>query len=195
MDKKRAEHVLDNGVKVLAEFLPLKSYLYFPVLYSICVWAVRRIFDLKERVLAWQVWLEPGMVESKPDAFILNFFERTEGVRETFAEEVRVKDMPALRKAFAGLYPVCGLEDAFLLALFQEDLEAGDFRKIADEFGERTARAIEDIKPAGSGQEFWRGMQSVGMEIASLGIHVMSDVQVRKLILDRIRKKIKKDED
>jgi len=33
------------------------------------------------------------------------------------------------------------------------------------------------------------------MEIASLGIHVMSDVQVRKLILDRIRKKIKKDED
>jgi len=195
MDKKRAEHVLDNGVKVLAEFLPMKTYLYFPVLYSICVWAVRRIFDLKERVLAWQVWLEPGMVESKPDAFILNFFERTEGVREAFAEEVRVKDMAALRKAFAGLYPVCGLEDAFLLALFQEDLEAGEFRKIADEFGEQAARAIEDIKPAGSGQEFWRGMQSVGMEIASLGIHVMSDVQVRKLILDRIRKKIKKDED
>jgi hypothetical protein len=195
MDKKRAEHILDQGVKVLAEFLPLKTYIYFPVLYSICVWAVRRIFDLKERVLAWQVWLEPGMVESKPDAFILNFFERTEGVREAFAEEVRVKDMAALRKAFAGLYPVCGLEDAFLLALFQEDLEASDFRKIADEFGERTARAIEDIKPAGSGQEFWRGMQSVGMEIASLGIHVMSDVQVRKLILDRIRKKVKKDED
>jgi len=195
MDKKRAEHVLDNGVKVLAEFLPLKTYLYFPVLYSICVWAVRRIFDLKERVLAWQVWLEPGMVESKPDAFILNFFERTDGVREAFAGEVRAKDMAALRKAFAGLYPVCGLEDAFLLALFQEDLEAADFRKIADEFAERAARAIEDIKPAGSGQEFWRGMQSVGMDMARLGIHVMSDVQVRKLILDRIRKKFKKDED
>jgi len=195
MDKKRAEHVLDNGVKVLAEFLPLKTYIYFPVLYSICVWAVRRIFDLKERVLAWQVWLEPGMVESKPDAFILNFFERTEGVREAFAEEVRGKDMAALRKSFAGLYPVCGLEDAFLLALFQEDLEAGEFRKIADEFGERAARAIEDIKPAGSGQEFWRGMQSVGMEMARLGIHVMSDAQVRKIILDRIRKKVKKDED
>jgi hypothetical protein len=195
MDKKRAEHVLDNGVKVLAEFLPMKTYLYFPVLYSICVWAVRRIFDLKERVLAWQVWLEPGMVESKPDAFILNFFERTEGVREAFAEEVRGKDMAALRKAFAGIYPVCGLEDAFLLALFQEDLEAGELRKIADEFGKRAALAIEDIKPAGSGQEFWRGMQSVGMEIASLGIHVMSDAQVRKIILDRIRKKVKKDED
>jgi hypothetical protein len=195
MDKKRAEHILDNGVKVLAEFLPLKTHLYFPVLYSICVWAVRRIFDLKERVLAWQVWLEPGMVESKPDAFILNFFERTEGVREAFAGEVRAKDSAALRKAFAGLYPVCGLEDAFLLALFREELEAGDFRKISDEFGERAAQAIEDIKSAGSGQEFWRGMQSVGMEIASLGIHVMSDAQVRKLIHDRIRKKAKKDED
>ena len=195
MDKKRAEHVLDNGVKVLAEFLPLKTYLYFPVLYSICVWAVRRIFDLKERVLAWQVWLEPGMVESKPDTFILNFFERNEGVREAFTSEVRAKDMAALRKAFAGLYPVCGLEDAFLLALFQEDLEDGNFRKIADEFTERAVRAIEDIKPAGSGQEFWRGMQSVGMDMARLGIHVMSDAQVRKIILDRIRKKIKKDED
>ena len=195
MDKKRAEHVLDTGVKVLAEYLPLKTYLYFPLLYSICVWAVRRIFDLKERVLAWQVWLEPGMVESKPDAFVLDFFERTDGVREAFADEIRAKDIAALRKAFSGLYPVCGLEDAFLLALFQEDLEAGDFRKIADEFGERAARAVQDIKPAGSGQEFWRGMQSLGMDMAKLGIHVMSDAQVRKLIRDRIRKKSKKDED
>ncbi len=195
MDKKRAEHVLDNGVKVLTEFLPLKTYIYFPLLYSICVWAVRRIFDLKERVLAWQVWLEPGMVESKPDEFILNFFERTDGVREAFAEEVRTKDLAALRKAFVGLYPVCGLEDAFLLALFQDDLEAGDFRKIADEFKERAGRAVEDIKPTGSGQEFWRGMQNVGMEMAKLGIHVLTDVQVRKIILDRIRKKVKKDED
>lgn len=195
MDKKRAEHILDNGVKVLKEFLPLKTYIYFPLLYSICVWAVRRIFDLKERVLAWQVWLEPEMVESKPDAFILDFFERTEGVREAFAEEVRGKDMAALRKSFSGLYPVCGLEDAFLLALFQEELEAGEFRKIADEFRERAVRAIEDIKPAGSGQEFWRGMQSVGMEMAKLGIHVLTDVQVRKIILDRIRKKVKQDED
>jgi hypothetical protein len=38
-------------------------------------------------------------------------------------------------------------------------------------------------------------MQSVGMDMARLGIHVMSDAQVRKLILDRIRKKFKKDED
>jgi hypothetical protein len=33
------------------------------------------------------------------------------------------------------------------------------------------------------------------MEMARLGIHVMSDAQVRKIILDRIRKKVKKDED
>ncbi len=156
---------------MLAEFLPLKTYIYFPVLYSICVWAVRRIFDLKERVLAWQVWLEPGMVESKPDAFILNFFERTEGVREAFAEEVRVKDMTALRKAFAGLYPVCGLEDAFLLALFQEDLEAGDFRKIADEFGNERPGPSRTSSPPGWARSpgaackasAWRSLRSASM--------------------------------
>ncbi|MHB8094608.1 MAG: hypothetical protein ACYDH0_06670 [Candidatus Aminicenantales bacterium] len=195
MDKKRAEHVLDSGVKLLCEFLPLQSYLYFPVLYSVCVWAVRRVFDLKERILAWQIWLEPGMVESKPDDFILNFFESNPGIREAFAEEVQSGDKDALRKAFAGLYPVCGLEDAFLMALFRDELEEGAYRKISEEFGKRAVQAIEDIKPADSGSEFWNGIHKVGMQIASLGIHVMSDAQVRKIILDRIRKKTPQEED
>jgi hypothetical protein len=191
MDKKRAEHVLDNGVKILADIMPLKTYLYFPLLYSICVWAVRRIFDLRERVFAWQVWLDPGMIETKPEAFVLNFFQGHVGVREAYAAELAAMDMTALNVAFKALYPVCGLEDAFLLALFKEELEAEDYRKIAAEFEERARRAIEDVKPASEVPEFWKGLQGVGLDIARIGIHVMSDAQVRKLILDRIRKRIK----
>ena len=195
MDKKRAEHVLDNGVKILADIMPLKTYLYFPLLYSICVWAVRRIFDLRERVFAWQVWLDPGMIETKPESFVLNFFQGHLGIREAYAAELAAMDKTALNTAFKALYPVCGLEDAFLLALFKEELEADDYRKIAAEFEGRARLAIDDIKPASEVPEFWRGLQGVGMDMARIGIHVMSDAQVRKIILDRIRKKVKKDED
>lgn len=191
MDKKRAEHVLDSGVKILADIMPLKTYLYFPLLYSICVWAVRRIFDLRERVFAWQVWLDPGVIEAKPETFVLNFFQGHLGIREAYAAELAAKDMTALNTAFKALYPVCGLEDAFLLALFKEELEADDYRKIAAEFEERARRAIDDVKPASEVPEFWRGLQGVGMDMARIGIHVMSDAQVRKLILDRIRKRLK----
>ena len=191
MDKKRAEHVLDNGVKILADIMPLKTYLYFPLLYSICVWAVRRIFDLRERVFAWQVWLDPGVIETKPETFVLNFFQGHLGIREAYAAELAAKDMTALNAAFKALYPVCGLEDAFLLALFKEELEADDYRKIAAEFEERARLAIDDVKPASEVPEFWRGLQGVGMDMARIGIHVMSDAQVRKLILERIRKRVK----
>jgi hypothetical protein len=191
MDKKRAEHVLDNGVKILADIMPLKTYLYFPLLYSICVWAVRRIFDLRERVFAWQVWLDPGVIETKPETFVLNFFQGHLGIREAYAAELAAKDMTALNTAFKALYPVCGLEDAFLLALFKEELEADDYRKIAAEFEERARLAIDDVKPASEVPEFWKGLQGVGMDMARIGIHVMSDAQVRKLILERIRKRIK----
>jgi hypothetical protein len=191
MDKKRAEHVLDSGVKILADIMPLKTYLYFPLLYSICVWAVRRIFDLRERVFAWQVWLDPGVIETKPETFVLNFFQGHLGIREAYAAELAAKDMTALNTAFKALYPVCGLEDAFLLALFKEELEADDYRKIAAEFEGRARLAIDDVKPASEVPEFWRGLQGVGMDMARIGIHVMSDAQVRKLILERIRKRIK----
>jgi hypothetical protein len=191
MDKKRAEHILDQGVKVLADILPLKTYLYFPLLYSICVWAARRIFDLRERVFAWQVWIEPGMVETKPEDFIIHFFESHDGVRQAYAAELAAKDMDALNKAFMSLYPVCGLEDAFLLALFRDELEAGQYRKIAEEFAGRARQAVDDVKPAGDVPEFWKGLQKLGMEMASLGIHTMTDFQVRKLIVERIRKKVR----
>jgi hypothetical protein len=195
MDKKRAEHVLDSGVKILADVMPLHTYIYFPLLYSICVWAARRIFDLRERVFAWQVWIEPGAVETKPEAFVLNFYQGHIGLRGAYAAELEMRDMASLYKDFKSLYPVCGLEDAFLVALFRDELEAEDYRKIAAEFEARARKAVEDVKPASEIPDFWRGLQSMGMDMARLGIHMLSDAQVRKLIFDRIRKRIKTEED
>lgn len=186
-DKKSIEKALARGVEVLNEFLPLKSWLFFPLLYSACVWAARRVFDYRERLLAWQVWLDPDFVRTKPDAFVQHFFGSHEGLRDEYADEIARGDMRAMRTAFAALYPVIGLEDAFLKALFKPEIDAGDYRAIVVEFAARTARAREEIRPAASNPDFWLALERVGREAASLGLHLLKDEDVQDMIISLIK--------
>jgi len=128
MSKKDIEAVLARGVDLLDRFLPLKSWIYFPVLNAVCVWAVRRVFDYRERILAWQVWLDPEFVRTKPDEFVLDFFHGHAALRREYAAELDRGDLRVLRAAFPALYSVVGLGDAFLQALFKTELEAADYR-------------------------------------------------------------------
>jgi hypothetical protein len=189
MSKKDIESALARGVEILNEFLPLKSTLYFPILYSACVWAVRRIFDYRERIFSWQVWLDPEEVRTKPDEFILHFFSNHADLSRAYADEIAGRDMKTLRAAFPGLYAVCGLEDAFLKGLFRKELEARDFRKIAAEFESRSAKALEDIQPAAASPGFWSALETLGAELAALGIHLLKDEEVEKAIIAVIKKK------
>lgn len=183
MSEKSVEAALARGVEVLDEFLPLKSWLVFPVLYAACVWAVRRVFDYRERILAWQVWLDPDFVRTKPDGFIVDFFAANAGLARDYEGEIACGDIRALRAAFPALYPVLGLEDAFLKALFKPELDRADYRTIVVEFAARTAKAREGLAPAASDPDFWRALVAVGVEAASLGLHLLSDEAVQDLIV------------
>ena len=187
MSKKDVEAALGRGVEILGEFLPLGSWLLFPVLYSACVWAVRRVFDYRERILAWQVWLDPEFVRTKPDDFVLHFFSGHEALGRVYADEVARRDLRALRAAFAALYPIFGLEDAFLAALFKPEIEAADYRAIVVEFAARTARAMTDIRPAVSNPDFWKALELIGMEAASLGLHLLKDEEVQDMIVALVK--------
>jgi len=189
MSKKDVESALARGVDILSEFLPLETTLYFPILYSACVWAVRRVFDYRERIFSWQVWLDPEEVRTKPDEFILHFFATHGALKTAYALEIAGRDMKALRGAFPALYPVCGLEDAFLKALFKKELDSGEFRKIAAEFGTRAAKAREDIRPLEMSTPFWTALENLGAELAALGIHLLKDEEVEKAIIGVIKKK------
>jgi len=187
MAKKDVEAALARGVDILDKFLPLKSWLIFPVLYSACVWAVRRVFDYRERILAWQVWLDPDFVRTKPDGFILDFFARNDALHLAYADEIARGDLRVLRAAFPALYPVLGLEDAFLKALFKAEIDAADYRAIVVEFAARTARARDGIRPAAADPDFWKALQLIGMEAASLGLHLLKDEEVQDLIVGLIK--------
>jgi hypothetical protein len=187
MSKKDIEAALGRGVEILGEFLPLKSWLVFPVLYSACVWAVRRVFDYEERILAWQVWLDPEFVRTKPDGFILDFFTGTSSLSRVYADEISRGDLRVLRAAFPALYCVLGLEDAFLKALFKAELDSGDCRAIVVEFAARTAKARDDIRPAAADPDFWKALQLIGLEAASLGLHLLKDEEVQDMIVALIK--------
>ena len=188
MNKKGVETVLGRGVEILDEFLPLKSWLLFPVLYSACVWAVRRVFDYQERVLAWQVWLDPEFVRTKPDEFVLHFFSGDEALGREYADELARGDLRTLRAAFPALYPLFGLEDAFLTALFKAEIESADYRGIVVEFAFRTSKARDDIRPAASNPDFWKALELIGMEAASLGLHLLKDEDVQNMIIALVKK-------
>ena len=185
--KKDLEAALARGVDILDGFLPLKSWLVFPVLYSACVWAVRRVFDYRERILAWQVWLDPEFVRTKPDGFVLDFFTGNAALRHAYSDEIARSDLRVLRAAFPALYTVVGLEDAFLKALFKPELDRADYRTIVVEFAARTAKAREGLAPAAADPDFWRALVAVGVEAASLGLHLLSDEAVQDLIVRLVK--------
>jgi hypothetical protein len=185
--KKDVEAVLARGVSLLERFLPLKSWLYFPVLYAACVWAVRRVFDYRERILAWQVWLDPDFVRTKPDDFVLDFFRGDASLCREYGGEIERGEIRALRAAFPALYAVVGLDDAFLKALFKPELGRRDYRAVVVEFAARTARAREAIKPASSDPAFWRALERLGREAASLGLHLLKDEDVQDMIVGLIK--------
>jgi hypothetical protein len=187
MSKKSIEAALARGVELLDRLLPLKTWLYFPILYAASVWAVRRVFDYRDRILAWQVWLDPEFVRTKPDGFVRDFFAGDARLAREYAAELERGDLRALRAAFPALYSILGLEDAFLRALFKAELDAADLRTLVVEFAARTARARESIAPAASDPSFWAGLERVGREAASLGLHLLKDAEVQDLILSLIK--------
>lgn len=189
MSRKDIEQALVRGVEALAAFLPSAPFLLFPVLSSVCVWAVRRVFNYRDHILTWRVWLDPETVRTKPDDFILHFFTKDPVLNRVYAGEITAGDLKSLRAAFPALYPLLGLEDAFLRALFRPELAAGDLRKIAAEFETRAAAAVEGLKPAEDDPAFWRFLETFGMELASLGIHLLKDRTLQDLILAAIREK------
>jgi len=187
VNKKDIEAALARGIEILDAFLPLKSWLLFPVLYSACVWAARRVFDYRERILAWEVWLDPEFVRTKPDDFILAFFRGNEALGREYADEIARQDLRVLRAAFPALYPVFGLDDAFLKALFKTEIEASEYRTIVVEFASRTAKARNDIRPAAADPEFWKALYLVAAEAAALGLHLLKDDEVQDMIVGLIK--------
>ncbi len=188
MKKTPLEKIVEKGISFLSKIFPLKSYLHFPLLSAALIWGIRRATAWKKEILSWKVYLDPERIEMKPDEYVLSFFKNYSSLNKIYEAEIKSNEMKALRVAFNRLYPILGLEDPFLSALFYEELESRDFRKIVEEFEEKVSRAEKDIEAFEGKSRLLEGLKTVAEEAVSLSIDLMSEDKVQKVVANTIKK-------
>jgi hypothetical protein len=179
VEEKKLQTFLKQSAEILKDFFPPDTSALIPLLYSTLIWMTKRKENLEEEVSGLRLWLEPEIVDNKPDEFILDFFEKRSDLREAFKNEIKSSDMKSLRLAFRGLYPVVGLEEPFLQSLFSEELARGDYRLIADEFDWKLNQALDEIKAAEKKPELWAVLKKIGESFLSLSWAWLSDDELR----------------
>lgn len=188
---KPVEKVIKNAIKLLREIYPQSTYLYFPLLSTALIWAVRRPKEWEESILSWQVWPDPDYIEAKPNDFVLEFFSSRPLLQNAYSEEIQHKDWKALRTAFIRLYPIFGLEDPFLSALFREEIEAKNFSKIVLEFDTRVEQAKRDIRALKEDHRLLAGLRAFAEELASLGTTFLVESEVQRSLQDILEDQLK----
>jgi len=179
VEEKKLQTFLKQSAEILKDFFPPDTSALIPLLYSTLIWTTKRKENLEEEVSGLRLWLEPEIVDNKPDEFILDFFEKRSDLREAFENEIKSSDMKSLRLAFRGLYPVVGLEEPFLQSLFSEELARGDYRLIADQFDWKLNQALDEIKAAEKKPELWAVLKKIGESFLSLSWAWLSDDELR----------------
>jgi len=188
MKKTTLEKIVEKGISFLSKIFPLKSYLHFPLLSAALIWGIRRATKWKKEILSWQVYLDPERIVVKSPKYVLNFFKNHSALNKIYEDEIKKKDLKTLRKAFNRLYPILGLEDPFLSALFYEEIKSSDFKKIVKEFEEKVSRAEKDIEAFEGKSRLLEGLKTFADEMASLSIHLMSEDEVQEVVANTIKK-------
>jgi hypothetical protein len=188
---KLVEKIIKNAIKLLRKIYPQSAYLYFPLLSTAIVWAVRRPKEWEERVFSWQVWPDPDYIQAKPDDFVLEFFTSHPRLKNEYSEEIERNDWKTLRSVFIRLYPIFGLEDPFLKALFREEIESWDFSRIVLEFDSRVERAKKDIQAIKNNPKLLAGLKAFGEEMASLLTTILAESDVQRSLQDILAEQLK----
>jgi hypothetical protein len=188
---KPVEKAIKNAIRLLREIYPQSFYLYFPLLSTALVWAVRRPKEWEESILSWQVWPDPDYIKAKSNDFILDFFSSRPLLQDAYSEEIQSKDWKTLRGVFIRLYPIFGLEDPFLSALFREEIEARNFAKIVLEFDTKVERAKKDIQAIKEDHRLLAGLRAFGEELASLGKTLLVESEVQRSLQDILEEQLK----
>ena len=192
MELRSLDKIIRNGIGFLSELFPKDTSLYFPLLSAALVWAIKRTKEWKEKVLSWKVWAEAEPIQTKPDEFVIEFFKHHPGLGQSYQEEVQKRKLKKLREAFSSLYPILGLEDPFLYALFAQELESGEYKKVVKIFKNRVKKAKEDIE-AVEENRLLEGLKAVADEAVGLNLELLSQAKLRKTIADLIKKNSKKE--
>ncbi len=187
------EKIIERALGFLSDLFPKKSYLYFPLLSSSLVWVIRRVKEWRAEIFSWKTWPDPRFIENKPEEYVLYFFRSNPDLAEAYDAELKARDQSALKNAFSRLYPILGIEDPFLYALFYEKIKSNDYRMIVDEFDSILEKARNDVKVLEENSQLLDELRSMGEEMASFGLHLLSENKILDLLEDSVRKALLKE--
>jgi len=192
MAEPKIEKIVEGAVRLLEEILPENTALYFPLLSATFTWIVRREKEWKQKILNWQIWPDPEIVKTKSNDFILTFYLDHPELHDRYRSHLDNKDYIKLRKDFCSLYPLIGLEDPFLTALFSKELKSQNYEKIVNEFDTRVNSAKKEIREIKNTDHLLNALEGFVMGISSLGTEFITQSRSRKALENIIKKLIEK---
>jgi len=179
MDEKKIQAFFQQTAGILQDFLPPGASVVGPLVYALAVWGLKQQASYREKISGLKVWLWPEILVNKPDDFILNFFISDEALKQAYQEEIASRDLKTLRQHFAVLYPLLGLQDPFLEALFWPEIDSGNFKKIVADYQPRVEKAFKEIKAAEDRSDFWPALGRIFSGLVELGWQTLTESEVR----------------
>jgi hypothetical protein len=184
------DKAVSNALKILKEVLPEQDYLYLPLLCRALVWGIRRYLHHQEELMAAPVWPLPARIKVKSDEFVVDFFRTHPGLRQEFAAELANKDLGKLRQVFDCLYPLLGLNDPFLTALFAPELERSEYRLIVNSFQEKLKRARRDLAAVSSREKLKIALTTFQKDVVEMVVDLSSEAEVRQSLIKLLQKSL-----
>ncbi len=181
MDTKQFRSLVDELLAVIGKIVDVKAFPFLPVIYSSLFYFVEKGAAYRKAVLERPVGPATRRVTSKPQAFVDDF------LKGNAAFALSEQDPSRRRWIFARLYPMIGLRDPFVSALFRVELDSGDLRKIVDDYDSRVAAAMAAIPFPRNEPRFWEALDSFVQTASGLTIDLARESKVQDLILARIR--------
>jgi hypothetical protein len=102
--------------------------------------------------------------------------------------------MDFLRNAFNSLYPIFGLKDPFLNALFDPELQSKDFNAIIIQFEDRVSKAKQAVSSLRENQEFTQKIGDVFKEIGAMCAGVLSQKEIQEIVADIVKDKLQNED-
>ncbi len=185
MDSRKFQGLVDEVLGVLGKIVNLKAFPFLPVIYSSLFYFVKRGEVYRNAVRAIPAGPRSRVVANKSKRFVDDF------LAQQAPSNLEVSDERARRRAFSRLYPVLGLRDPFLLALFRDEIDAGDLQTVVDEFDTRVREAIAEIPAPRSDPAFWRALDAFVRASAGLAINLAREREIQDLIIKRVKQYLK----
>ncbi|MEW6363975.1 MAG: hypothetical protein AB1714_04985 [Acidobacteriota bacterium] len=185
MDSRKFQALVDEVLGVLGKIVNLKAFPFLPVIYSSIFYFVKRGEAYRNAVRAIPVGPRSRIVINKSKRFVDDF------LAQHAPSVLAGSDARGRRRAFSSLYPVLGLRDPFLLALFRDEVDSGDLQIVVDSFDTRVHEALAEIPAPRSDPAFWRALDAFVRASAGLALNLAREREIQDLIIKRVNQYLK----